>query len=258
MRQCELLGISQSSFYYQPETDQFDADLMEKIDQIYTKCPFYGSRRIKEELLKDSIEIGRRKVRTLMKRMGIEAIYPKAKRNKTDQQNKIYPYLLKNVVIGRPNQVWSSDITYIRLAKGWLYLVAVIDWYSRYVLSWKISNTLDVGFCLTALQKALSIDKPEIFNTDQGSQFTSNIFTSELINNKILISMDGKGRAFDNIFIERLWRTVKYEEVYLNEYRNPTEAIRRLNDYLTFYNNKRLHQNLDYRCPRDVHFGERS
>lgn len=189
-----------------------------------------------------------------MQLMGIEAIYPRPKLSISCPQNKIYPYLLKDVVIERPNQVWSSDITYIRLDRGWLYLVAIIDWYSRYVLSWELSNTLDTGFCLNALRRALSIGKPEIFNTDQGSQFTSNAFTSELLDNQIKISMDGRGRAFDNIFIERLWRTVKYEEVYINEYRQPPEAYKGLRSYFIFYNDERVHQSLGYKCPGEVYF----
>ena len=253
-RQCELLGISQSSVYYAPRINHFDLQLEREIDEIYTDCPFYGSRRIRAALFKKGFFVGRRKVQSLMKKLGIEAIYPKPKLSGRNPDHRVYPYLLKNNVINKPNQVWSTDITYIRMKNGWMYLVAIMDWYSRYVLSWELSNTLDLEFCLIALEKALSIGKPDIFNSDQGSQFTSEKFTSELESKQIKISMDGRGRAFDNIFIERLWRTVKYEEVYINEYTSVREAYYGLSKYFNFYNERRLHQSLEYRTPLEIHF----
>lgn len=253
-RQCELLGISQSSAYYTPSINRYDLQLEREIDEIYTDCPFYGSRRIKATLFERGFFVGRRKVQSIMRKLGIEAIYPKPKLSKQHPSHKIYPYLLKGLAITKPNQVWSTDITYIRIKHGWVYLVAVIDWYSRFVLSWKLSNTLDMEFCLTALNKALSIGKPDIFNSDQGSQFTSEKFTSELESKRIKISMDGRGRAYDNIFIERLWRSVKYEEVYLNEYNTVSDAYSGLAKYFEFYNERRLHQSLGYIAPTKIHF----
>jgi len=228
--------------------------LEQEIDEIYTECPFYGSRRIRAVLVKRGFFVGRRKVQSLMKKLGIEAIYPKPKLSKQHPDHKIYPYLLKDFELSKPNQVWSIDITYIRMKNGWLYLVAIMDWYSRYVLSWELSNTLDLEFCLIALEKALSKGKPDIFNSDQGSQFTSNKFTAELESKQIKISMDGRGRVFDNIFIERLWRTVKYEEVYINEYTTVREATYGLSKYFKFYNERRLHQSLEYISPKEIHF----
>ena len=253
VRQCELLGISQSSYYYKPRINEFDLELMAKIDEIYTRNPFFGSRRITIELKKYNLPVGRRKVQTLMDKMGIEAIYPRPNLSKPDFEHRVYPYLLKNLKIERPNQVWCSDITYIRMTNGWLYLVVVMDWFSRYILSWELSNTLDTAFCVSALQAALEMGKPEIFNTDQGSQFTSNLFTSELLNRDIRVSMDGRGRAFDNIFIERFWRTVKYEEVYIKEYRTVIDAYSGLKGFIKFYNDERLHQSLGYKSPSEVH-----
>lgn len=227
---------------------------MKQIDEIYTDYPFYGSRRILAQLNRIGINIGIKKVRSLMKKMGIEAIYPKPNLSKSNPEHKVYPYLLKNVVIDKPNQVWSTDITYIKMKRGWLYLAAVMDWYSRYVLSWELSNTLDMDFCLKSLHIALKTGKPKIFNSDQGSQFTSLKFTSELEAKNIRVSMDGRGRAFDNIFIERLWRSVKYEEVYLNEYFSTKDVYLGLKNYFKFYNEKRLHQSLDYQTPAEIHF----
>ena len=229
---------------------------MGKIDEIYTQSPFYGSRRIMVELNHSNIIIGRRKVQTLMQKMGIEAIYPKPNLSKPNLEHRIFPYLLKDLSINRPNHVWSSDITYIRMANGWLYLVAVMDWFSRYILSWELSNSLDTLFCLKALNSSLEFGKPEIFNTDQGSQFTSDRFTSEVLNNNIRISMDGRGRAYDNIFIERFWRSLKHEEVYLNDYENVMQAFYRIEAYMNFYNKKRYHQSLGYKTPYEVHFGK--
>lgn len=253
-RQCELLGISQSSFYYIPRTKRNDFKLEREIEELYTECPFYGSRRIRAALLNKGYDTGRSKVQSLMRKLGIEAIYPKPKLSKRHPEHKIYPYLLKGQEISQPNQVWSIDITYIRMKKSWLYLVAIMDWFSRFVLSWELSNTLDLDFCLLALEKALIIGKPEIFNSDQGSQFTSNKFTAELESRQIRISMDGRGRVYDNIFIERLRRSVKYEEVYLNDYESVREAYRGLSKYFKFYNERRLHQSLDYKAPIEIHF----
>lgn len=253
IRQCELLGISQSAFYYKPVRNESDLKLMERIDEIYTRRPFFGSRRIMVELNRSELNVGRRKVQTLMDKMGIEAIYPKPNLSKPNFEHRIYPYLLRNMKIERPNQVWCSDITYIRMTNGWLYLVAVMDWFSRYILSWELSNTLDSIFCVNALQAALELGTPDIFNTDQGSQFTSNLFTAEILKSGIQVSMDGRGRAFDNIFIERFWRTVKYEEVYLKEYQAVIDAYSGLGSFIKFYNEERLHQSLGYKSPFEVH-----
>ena len=223
---------------------------MRRIDVQYLETPFYGSRKIAEVL-----GVNRKRVQRLMRLMGLEAIYPKRRTTQPAVGHKIYPYLLRNLEITRPNQVWSSDITYVPLRRGFMYLVAVLDWYSRYVLSWRLSNTLDVGFCLEALDAALDRGQPEIFNTDQGSQFTATIFTSRLESCGIAISMDGRGRALDNVFIERLWRSVKYEDVYLKDYNDGWAMEAGLMKYFRFYCEKRLHQSLDYRTPADV-FGQ--
>ncbi len=227
--------------------------LMNLIDMIYTKHPMYGSRRIQASLNRAGVAVGRRKVQTLMRLMGIEAIYPKPNLSKPNSEHRIYPYLLKNLVIDRPNQVWCADITYIKLMSGWLYLVAVMDWYSRYILSWELSNTLDSSFCLNSLQAALKKGSPHIFNTDQGSQFTGKLFTTELLDHGIKISMDGRGRCFDNVFIERFWRSLKYEEVYINEYQSVSDAYLGIQRYIRFYNDDRLHQSLGYRSPSELH-----
>jgi len=253
-RQCELIDLHRANLYYEPVmvSDQTLRE-MNRIDEIYTKYPFYGSRRIAVTLKGEGWSIGRERVQTLMRKMRITAIYPKPKLSKRDSEHIIYPYLLTNINIVRPNQVWSSDITYIRLRQGFLYLVAIIDWYSRYVLTWKLSNTLEIGFCIEALEEALEIGCPEIFNTDQGSQFTSKEFTALLKGKEIKISMDSKGRALDNIFIERLWRSVKYEEVYIKSYQAVKDAKEGLGNYFPFYNNERPHQSLEYRTPHEVH-----
>ena len=230
---------------------------MDLIDAIYTQFPFYGSRRIKEELNQTYlIPIGRGHTRTLMQTMGIEAIYPKKKLNLSSKnnENKIYPYLLRGLEITGPNQVWGCDITYVRLAEGFAYLVAVIDWFSRYVIAWKLSNSLEIEFCLECLKDALAKGRPQIFNTDQGSHFTSPQFTGILETGQIQISMDGRGRCMDNIFTERLWRTVKQENIYLNFYADVGQARRGLNEYFSLYNNLRRHQSLDYRTPAQTHF----
>jgi putative transposase len=259
-RQCQLLGISRSSIYYQPAlVGEEDKKIMDLIDAIYTKYPFYGNRRIKYELNRThQIPIGRSHTRTLMATMGLEAIYPKKKFNLSSKssENKIYPYLLGGLKIYRPNQVWGTDITYVKLETGFAYLVAIIDWFSRYVISWKLSNSLEIEFCLECLQEALakSISAPDILNSDQGSHFTSPKFTSILETKKIQISMDGRGRCMDNIFTERLWRTVKQENIYLNSYQNVASARTGLNEYFSFYDNLRRHQSLNYQTPAQVHF----
>jgi putative transposase len=254
-RQCELLSLPRASFYYEPaQESEENLQLMRIIDELYTDTPFYGRPRLTAKLKQLGYEVNHKRVRRLMKKMGLSAIYPKPKLSLSNSSHKIYPYLLQDVEIVRKDQVWSTDITYIRLRQGFIYLVAILDWYSRYVLSWEISNTMDVSFCLSALERALRQAKPEIFNSDQGSQFTSHEFTGRLKSANISISMDGRGRVFDNIFIERLWRSVKHEEVYLHNYENVPAAITGLARYLHFYNHARLHQSLGYKTPAHVYF----
>jgi putative transposase len=226
---------------------------MRRIDEVYTDCPFYGSPRITALLQQEGWPVGHKRIERLMRRMGIQAIYPKKKTTITAPENRVYPYLLRGVAIERADQVWSTDITYIRTARGFVYLAAVMDWFSRFVISWSVSTIMDVGFCLEALDTALSRGRPEIFNSDQGSQFTSLEFTRRLLDAGVAISMDGRGRAFDNIFIERLWRTVKYEEVYIRDYQGASDARASLNAYLSFYDERRLHQALGYRTPQQVY-----
>jgi len=228
---------------------------MHLIDEQYTKTPFYGSRRMREVLKRRGYLVNRKRVQRLMRLMGIEAIYPKRHLSQPHPGHKIYPYLLRNKTVDRVNQVWGADITYIRMKHGWLYLVAIMDWISRYVFSWNLSITLEVDFCIKAVEKALDIDTPEIFNSDQGSQFTSVAFLECLEERNIQISMDGKGRAMDNVFSERLWRSVKYEEVYLNDYATVSEARQGIGNYIDFYNQERPHQSLNYRTPAEVYFG---
>jgi putative transposase len=227
---------------------------MRKLDEQYTQTPFYGVLKMTELLRQQGELVNPKRVRRLLRKMGLEAIYPKPKLSRPSDNFRRYPYLLESKAIEHSNQVWSTDITYIRLQKGFIYLVAVIDWYSRYVLSWEVSNTLDVYFCLEALETALSQGTPEIFNTDQGSQFTSLAFTERLLKGGIQISQDGRGRALDNIFVERLWRSLKYEEVYLKSYNSVSDAIQGIGDYFKFYNHERLHQSLDYQTPATVHY----
>lgn len=259
-RQAELLNVSRSSIYYKPTgISHDDKRIMDLIDKIYTDKPFYGNRKIKNELNRTyNIPIGRYHTRTLMNILGLQAIYPKPNVNlsQPNKENLIYPYLLRCVKIVRPNQVWSADITYIKLLSGWAYLIAIIDWFSRYVINWKLSNTLEIEFCLDCLNEALdnSRQKPNIFNSDQGVHFTSKKFTDILIDNDIQISMDGRGRYLDNIFVERLWRTVKQENIYLNSYQDVLETKTGLNKYFPFYNNERLHQSLNYLAPAKVYF----
>lgn len=255
-RQCELIDLNRSNLYYNPvDISEETLRIMHRIDEIFTKHPYYGSRRIQEGLQRKKYDIGRERVQSLMHKMGLEAIYPKQNLSKKHPDHKIYPYLLRGVKIVRPNQVWSTDITYIRLAHGFLYLTAVMDWYSRYVLSWRLSNSLEPWFCIEALEDALEQGCPDIFNTDQGSQFTSKDFTKVLLDKNIKISMDGRGRVFDNIFIERLWRSVKYEEVYIKGYQVYADAREGLDNYFPLYNNERYHQSLGYKTPQEIHFG---
>jgi len=254
-KQCELLSLSKGVLYYEPVAmEAYNHKLMEMIDKQYLRTPFYGSRKMVVYLKREGYFINRKRVQRLMRLMNIQAVYPKHNLSKNRQEHKIYPYLLKGVNIDRPNLVWSTDITYIPVSQGFLYLVAIIDWYSRYVLSWRLSNTLDVSFCIDALEEALEKGSPEVFNSDQGSQFTSNGFTEMLLSKEIKISMDGRGRVFDNIFIERLWRTVKYEDIYLKGYETGKDVKEGLSAYFPFYNNERFHQALEYRTPEKVHY----
>ena len=256
-QQCRLLEVARSSFYYRLKPiPEADLELMRRIDEIHLKLPFYGSRRIRDRLQDDGYFVNRKRVQRLMRQMGIAALHPKRNTSKPGKGHKIYPYLLKTLTIDRPKQVWCADICYIPMARGFLYLVAVMDWYSRKVLSWRLSNTLDPDFCVEALQEALDgYGAPEIFNTDQGSQFTSEAFTDVLRASEITISMDGKGRWLDNVFIERLWRSLKYEEVYLKAYESVAEARRSIGDYFAFYNQERRHQALERLTPDEVYTG---
>jgi putative transposase len=256
-RQCRLLLIGRTSCYYKAHISKVQLELMRQIDEIFTEDPTRGTRRICAVLKKRNVNVGRGKVRRLMQKLGLFAIYCKPDLSKPNPEHKKYPYLLRNMNVDHVNQVWSTDITYIRLKHGFVYLTAVIDWYSRYVLAWRLSTTLESAFCIEALEEALNkYGKPEIFNTDQGSQFTSNEFISVLKNNSIKISMDGRGRALDNVFVERLWRTVKYENVYLKDYQSISECHSGLKDFFHRYNNQREHQSLDYQFPAQVYFGK--
>jgi len=256
-RQCELLGLSRAAYYYQPRpVTEYDLQVMRLIDEEFTRHPFYGSRRLSHWLKGQNHQVGRDKVRDLMKRMRLEAIYPRKRLSQKNKDHQTYPYLLRHLKIDHPDQVWCSDITYIRLKRSFAYLVVVMDWYSRYVLSWELSLSLEPEFCVKALQKALEISKPEIFNSDQGSQYTSTDMTDVLKTAGIPISMDGKGRVFDNIIIERLWRTVKYEEVYLHDYENPDGAREGLENYFEFYNQERRHSRLGRKTPSEVYWGD--
>ena len=255
-RQCELLGLSRSSLYYEParETGE-DLRLMRRIDEQYTACPFYGSRRMTAWLIEQGEEVNRKRVQRLMRVMGLEAVYPKPRLSVAGRGHKIYPYLLRGVKIERPDQVWSTDITYVPMTSGFMYLAAVIDWFSRYVIAWKLSNTLDGSFCLGMLDEALKGGRPEVFNTDQGVQFTAAAFTGRLESAGVAVSMDGRGRALDNVFVERLWRSVKYEDIYLRGYEAVPELHQGLGRYFTFYNYERLHQSLGYQTPAAVYRG---
>ena len=254
-RQCELIGLTRSAYYYQPasETD-FNLKMMCLIDEQYMKTPYYGYPKMTAYLRRAGYPVNPKRIRRLMRKMDLMAIYPKPRTTIFAPENKVYPYLLRGLSITRPNQVWSTDITYVPMPKGFMYLVAVMDWYSRYVLSWKLSNTLDGAFCLAALNEALQLGKPEIFNTDQGVQFTAHAFTDTLEDAGIQVSMDGRGRAFDNIFVERLWRSVKYEDIYIKDYGTVPALDAGLHSYFTLYDTERPHQSLDYRTPAEVHF----
>ena len=258
-RQCELASVARSRYYYQPALESQDnLRLMRLLDEQYTQTPFYGVLKMTQVLKQQGEAINVKRVRRLMRKMGLEAIYPKARLSQRNGQDAIYPYLLRDLEIKEVNQVWSTDITYIPLQGGFVYLVAVIDWFSRYVLSWELSNTMDVYFCLHALEKALHWGTPVIFNTDQGSQFTSQAFTSRLLKEKIQISMDGRGRALDNIFVERLWRSLKYEDIYLKNYESVRAARDGIRHYFLFYNQQRLHQALHYKTPQSIYFASKT
>jgi len=256
-RQCDLVNLARSSFYYQPRRDQsYNEELMRLLDEEYTRHPFYGRPKMTAWLQLLGYQVNHKRIGRLMQEIGIQAIFPRRNLSKANRKDTKYPYLLTGLAITRPNQVWCADITYIRLNRGFLYLVAIMDWYSRYVVSWQLSNTLDADFCLASLEQALTMHKPEIFNTDQGVQFTSQDFTARLQSAGIRVSMDGRGRAYDNIFVERLWRSVKYEEVYLHDYQNVPEAKSQLGTYFQFYNTERLHQSLGYKTPEAIYHGQ--
>ena len=258
-RQCELLGLSRSSYYYVPATEsEWNLELMERIDKIHLKYPFYGYPRMCYQLCQDTGQrINEKRVYRLMQKMRIRAVFPRPKTTIASAEHRIFPYLLRDLPIKHVNHVWSTDITYIPMRRGFLYLCAVIDWHSRYVLSWDLSNHMERWFCVDVLEAALQRGNPEIFNTDQGSQFTSNDFTSKLLNRNIRVSMDGRGRALDNVFVERLWWSVKYEEVYLNVYENGAELYQALKAYFKFYNETRPHSSLNMATPADIYFGKR-
>lgn len=254
--QADLLCLSRSSLYYKPcGPSEKEIRIKHRIDEIYTQYPFYGSRRIRQQLRREGEPVGKNTIAKYMREMGISAIYPGPNLSKRQKAAYIYPYLLRHVIPSYPNHVWGIDITYIRLQKGWMYLVAILDWYSRYVVSWQLSDTLEIPFVVTAVDQALAQATPTIFNSDQGSHFTSPQYIDRLKAAGTQISMDGKGRAIDNILTERLWRSVKYEEVYLNDYANPREARYGLAAYHHFYNFERLHQSLDYATPAEIYFG---
>ena len=256
MRQCELLDLCRSSLYYQPKpVSAADRALMRRIDELHLAHPFLGSRRLARMLEREGVEIGRLHLASLMRLMGIEAIYRKKRTSIPAKGHKIYPYLLANVSIERPNQAWATDITYVPMAEGSAYLVAILDLYSRKVLSFRVSNAMTTDFCLEALQEALArYGAPEIFNTDQGSQFTAEDFTAALLAKGVRVSMDGKGRWVDNVFVERLWRSVKYEDIYLHAYETVSELKAALVSYFSFYNARRVHQSLEYRTPDEMYF----
>ena len=253
-RQCRLLKVARSTLYYQPApVSADDLAVMRRMDELYVASPFYGSRRMVAVLRREGVAINRKRARRLMRLMGLEAIYQKPDTSRAHPEHKVYPYLLRGMIIGRPNQVWCADITYIPMAKGFVYLVAVMDWFSRRVLSWRVSITMEADFCVEALREALDRHgPPEIFNTDQGAQFTGAGFVGELEGLGVRVSMDGRGRYLDNIFIERLWRSLKYEEVFIKAYDAVIEARRGIGGWLAFYNDERPHQALNYRTPREV------
>lgn len=257
--QAKLLSLNRTGIYHKPKpVKEEEITIKHRIDEIYTRYPFYGSRRITALLKRESININRKRVQRYMQEMGIAGICPGPNLSKRNTEHRVYPYLLRNITSSHPNHIWGIDITYIRLKQGWMYLVAVIDWYSRYVVSWELDQTLEIPFVLEAVQRALAKATPEIMNSDQGSHFTSPQYIQLLLDTNVRISMDGKGRATDNIFTERLWRNVKYEEVYLNEYTSPKEARRRIKQYFELYNNERPHQSLNYKTPAEVYFSSPS
>jgi putative transposase len=257
-QQCELLGLNRATLYYEPAGETAaNLRLMRRIDEEYTAHPFYGSRKMTVWLRAHGESVNRKRVQRLMRLMGLEAIYPKPRLSTAGPGHRIYPYLLRNVAMERPDQVWSADITYVPLAQGFMYLAATIDWYSRYVIAWRLSNTLDGAFCLDMLEEALGKGRPEVFNTDQGVQFTARAWTGRLELAGVQVSMDGRGRCLDNVFVERLWRSVKYEDVYLHGYEAVPDLERGLGQYFGFYNHERFHQALGYRTPADV-YGERN
>jgi putative transposase len=256
-RQCELVRVSRSGLYYEPEpTSPEQLALMRRVDELHLKYPFYGSRKLAEALRREGQEVNRKRVQRLMRLMGLEAMAPKPTTSEPHPEHVVYPYLLRGLAISRVNQVWATDITYIPMKAGFVYLVAIMDWYSRRVLSWRLSNTLDSSFCVEALEEALAaFGKPEIFNTDQGAQFTADAFTKPLRDRGIAISTDGKGRCLDNVFVERLWRSLKYEEVYLHAYDSVAQARAGIGRYLGFYNDERPHQALGYQTPAAFYTG---
>jgi len=256
-QQCKILGINRSSYYYKPKpVKPEDLKLMRKIDELYTEQPSRGSRSIARQLRRQGIKVNRKRVQRLMRLMGIEAVYPKPRTSRPHPEHKIYPYLLRNLTIDQPNQVWATDITYIPMERGFMYLVAVMDWYSRKILSWRLSNTMESDFCVEALKEALSrYGHPEIFNTDQGAQFTSKDFTKTLKNNGVAISMDGRGRCQDNILVERLWWTIKYQYLYLHSFDNGSDLRRGLASWINGYNYDRGHSSLDSKTPNEVYYG---
>jgi putative transposase len=253
-RQCELLGLPRSSLYYRPAPpDPYEDRLMRLLDEQYTQTPFYGVERMTDWLRGQGHAVGTDRIRRLLRTMGLMAVYPKPRTSLPDKEHRVYPYLLSGVSIVRPDQVWATDITYIRMRRGFVYLMAIMDWFSRFVLAWRLSVTLEVEFCLEVLEEALGRARPEIFNSDQGAQYTSPRFTEKLEAARVRISMDGRGRFLDNIFVERLWRTIKYEEVYLNDYENVWEAESRIGLYFAFYNRERPHQALGKRTPQQIY-----
>jgi putative transposase len=258
-RQCELTGLNRSTLYYTPAHEsEFNLQLMRLIDEQYTRTPFYGWPKMTAHLQRQGYHVNHKRVQRLMQKMGLQAICPKVRTTTAATGHKIYPYLLRDLEIIRPQQVWSADITYVPLVHGFMYLVAILDWFSRYVVAWELSNTLDGEFCLAALEQALAQGQPEIFNTDQGVQFTAHEFTSRLEAASVWVSMDGRGRAMDNIFVERLWRTVKYEDIYLKDYDSVMALDVGLSSYFRFYNHERPHQSLGYRTPAEVHLSQLS
>jgi putative transposase len=258
-RQCELLGLNRSSLYYAPAAESADnLRLMRLLDEEYTRHPFFGSRRMTAWLERQGESVNRKRVQRLLRIMGLEAIYPKPRLSVAGRGHRIFPYLLRDVRIDRPDQVWSTDITYVPLASGFMYLAAVIDWYSRFVLAWRLSNTLDGSFCVEMLEEALGLGRPEVFNTDQGVQFTAEAFTGRLLSAGVAVSMDGRGRCLDNVFVERLWRSVKYENIYLHGYESVPALEQGLAGYWPFYNHERPHQALEYRTPAEVYASGRT